>query len=69
MKLDRKGFPELWSWSEPSLIVKHFPPEWLGIWTPEHQLAFHIPTGEIMPMADERCPIIVIDWGKARGEG
>lgn len=51
-----------------ALKVQHFPPEWLAIWTPLHQVEFHIPTGEIMPMTDARCPIVVIDWAKARGE-
>lgn len=49
-----------------ALKVQHFPPEWVAVWTPMHQVAFHIPTGEIMPMSDERCPIIVIDWARTR---
>lgn len=49
---------------EVSLVVKHFPPDWLIVWTPNDQVAFHIPTGEIMPMSDERCPVIVIDWSR-----
>lgn len=47
---------------DAALVVKHFPPEWLVAWTPQHQVAFHIPTGQILRLPDDRCPIIVLDW-------
>lgn len=47
----------------PSLIVRCFGNDWVAILTPEHRVAFHVPTGEIMPMADERCPLVCVPWG------
>lgn len=44
------------------LGVQHFPPDWLLSSAAGHVVAFHIPTGELMRLPDERCPIVVCNW-------